>query len=70
MDTICQKCGLYDESNKLKWADKVARVIVATGERLVTGPTGTGKSHLIKKLQAYLTSLGEEHVTCAYTHAA
>ena len=69
MDAIAQHCGLYDESENLEWADKVIRVFTKTGGGLVTGPHGNGKSVLIKKLQAHLTSLGEPHVTCAYTHA-
>ena len=28
------------------------------------------ESEIIKELQAYLTTLGQRHVTCAYTHAA
>lgn len=70
MDDIAQHMGVYSEADGFEWADKVARVIVAAEGGLVTGPPGSGKSHLIKKLQALLTSQGKKHVTCAYTHAA
>ena len=36
----------------------------------MTGAPSVGKSQIIKKLQAHPTTLGESHVTCAYTHAA
>ena len=70
MDAIAQRTGVYSESDGLEWADKVARIIAKAEGGLVTGPPGSGKSHLIKKLQALLSSQGQKHVTCAYTHAA
>ena len=69
MDAIAQRCDLYDESDGLKWSDKMIRVITKTGGELITGSPGSGKSHLIKIKQAHLSAWREKHVTCACTHS-
>ena len=70
MDVIAQRYGLYDASDSPEWADKIVRVIATTGGGLVTGAPGVGKSKTIEALQTHLSTLGQRHVTCAYTHAA
>jgi hypothetical protein len=36
----------------------------------IIGPPGVGKSQIIKALKAFLESLGQKVIVCAYTHAA
>ena len=56
-----------------KLAESQAHIVLtAVGNEgaQIIGPPGSGKSQMIKALKAFLESLGQKVIVCAYTHAA